>query len=341
MNNRLTLGIETSCDETAAAIYASSAGVLSSNIYSQREHAKYGGVVPEQSSRSHIEKINSIVQGALDQANVNLDDIDTVAVTNKPGLSGSLLVGLSFAKAIAYAKNKKLVGVNHLEGHLFSPFLENPNIPFPHIALTVSGGHTSIYLVTGMGQYQTLGTTMDDAAGEAFDKIARMLGFDYPGGPDIERLAKQAGFVDYFNYPRPHSKTLDFSFSGLKTAVMYDMVKRGMYDMQSKKLLPGTDPKLIEQVASSLLVCITDLFATKLKTALKAYPEVQAITFAGGVACNKYITKVLKAFCTKRGRSFFVPSRKYCTDNAAMIAYVGNFKAEQGKFDSIDLDIFV
>ncbi len=337
---RKILGIETSCDETAAAVYEDTQGILSSVLYSQTDiHKLYGGVVPELASRSHLQKINPIVQSALNEAHAKLDNIDVIAVTNKPGLPGSLLIGVCFAKALAYALDKPIIGINHIEGHVFSPFLTNPNIPFPHICLTASGGHTSIYLVRGFGDYELLGTTRDDAAGEAFDKVAKLMGLPYPGGPVIEKLATQVNFVDFCKYPRTKLDNLDFSFSGLKTAVLYDLVNKGAYDMKEKKFLRPHDDQLKQEVSSSLLVCITDIFKNQIKKALKAHPEAKAITLVGGVACNKYIRKELGELCQKLGREFFVPAPKYCTDNAAMIAFVGNYKAEQGKFSDLELDI--
>lgn len=338
--SQVILGIETSCDETAAAVYDSQKGIISSTLFSQTElHALFGGVIPEIASRVQLEKISPIVRHALELANITLDDVDIIAVTNKPGLPGSLLVGLCFAKAVAFAADKKLIGINHLEGHAFSPFIEHADIPFPHIGITASGGHTSLYLIEGFGNYTTLGATVDDAAGEAFDKIAKLLQLPYPGGPVIEKLAQEVNFEDFFKYPRSKNKTLDFSFSGLKTAVLYDLVKRGAYDMKTKTLLDTSD-ELKQQVASSLLVCIADIFEQKIKLALEQYPHIKALTFAGGVACNKYITNRLRTFCEKRGIQFFKPSPKYCTDNAAMIAFVGNYKAKENKFDSLDLDIW-
>lgn len=335
----LTLGIETSCDETAAAVYDSERGILSNALFSQTElHKLFGGVIPELASRSQLEKITPIVQAGLANAGVSLADIDVVAVTNKPGLPGSLLVGVCFAKSIAYATKKKIIGINHLEGHAFSSFLEH-NVPFPHLCLTASGGHTSLYLITGFGEYQVLGSTRDDAAGEAFDKIAKLLALPYPGGPVIEKLAREMSFEDFFNYSRSNTDTLDFSFSGLKTAVLYDLVKRNAYDMKTKTLL-DTSELLKKQVASSLLVCITDIFEHKLARALKEHQQVKAVTFVGGVACNTYIKERLRDFCAKKHVAFFTPSRQYCTDNAAMIAFVGNYKALQGKFDDLNLDIF-
>lgn len=335
----ITLGIETSCDETAAAVYHSTQGLLSSALYSQIElHKKFGGVVPELASRSQLEKINPIVATALEQANMSLDDIDVVAVTNKPGLPGSLLVGICFAKAIAYAHNKKLLGINHLEGHAFSSFLDH-NVPFPHICLTASGGHTSLYLIKGFGDYEVLGETQDDAAGEAFDKIAKLMNLPYPGGPVIEKLAREVNFQDFFHYPRSKQKTLDFSFSGLKTAVLYDLVKQNAYDLSTKTFLRSGDEQFIKEVASSLLVCMADIFEQKLALALAVHPQAQAITFVGGVACNAYITERLKTFSTTHNIPFFHPSRKYCTDNAAMIAFVGNYKAQQNLFADFTLDI--
>jgi N6-L-threonylcarbamoyladenine synthase len=335
----ITLGIETSCDETAAAVYHSEQGLLSSALYSQIElHKRFGGVVPELASRSQLEKINPIVAAALEQANLTLDDIDVVAVTNKPGLPGSLLVGICFAKALAWAKNKKLIGINHLEGHAFSSFLEH-NVPFPHLCLTASGGHTSLYLIKNFGDYEVLGQTQDDAAGEAFDKIAKLMNLPYPGGPVIEKLAREVEFKDFFNYPRSKHKTLDFSFSGLKTAVLYDLVKQQAYDLATKTFLRSDDEQFIKQVASSLLVCMADIFEQKLSLALAAHPEIKAITFVGGVACNAYIVERLKTFATAHNIPFFHPSRKYCTDNAAMIAFVGNYKAQQGLFADFTLDM--
>ena len=339
MKQIITLGIETSCDETAAAVYHSTQGLLSSALYSQTElHKNFGGVVPELASRSQLKKINPIVALALEQAHMSLDDIDVVAVTNKPGLPGSLLVGICFAKALAYAKGKKLIGINHLEGHAFSASIEH-NVPFPHLCLTASGGHTSLYLMKNFGDYEVLGQTQDDAAGEAFDKIAKLMNLPYPGGPVIEKLAREVNFQDFFHYPRSKHKTLDFSFSGLKTAVLYDLVKRGAYDLPTKTFLRPNDEQLKKEVSSSLLVCIADIFEQKLALALTEHPNVKAITFVGGVACNNYIVERLKTFATAQAIPFFHPSRKYCTDNAAMIAFVGNYKAQQGLFSDFTLDI--
>jgi N6-L-threonylcarbamoyladenine synthase len=336
---RLTLGIETSCDETAVAVYHEDKGILSSVLYSQiAHHSKFGGVLPEVASRRQLEKINPMIQEALDVAQVALHDINVIAVTHKPGLPGSLLAGVCFAKSLAWINNKKLIGINHLEGHTFSPLIEH-DVPFPHISLTASGGHTALYLVRGLGDYSMLGETVDDAAGEAFDKIARFMGFEYPGGPKIEQLAGQADFKDYFKYPRAMSKGLNFSFSGLKTAVLYDLIKKNAYDIKTKSFLKSDDEQLKQQVASSVLVCINDIFINKLDLVLKEYPDVKAVTFAGGVACNQFIKKNLTAWCAKKGLSFFAPSPKYCTDNGAMIAFVGNYKAVQNKFSDFNLDI--
>lgn len=338
MKSYTTLGIETSCDETGAAVYHNTRGLLSNALFSQIElHKKLGGVIPEVASRSQLEKIAPIVTAALEGANIPLSDVDVIAVTNKPGLPGSLLVGLCFAKAIAWAQQKKLIGVNHMEGHIFSSFLEN-DVPFPHVCLTASGGHTALFFVTGFGDYELIGHTEDDAAGEAFDKIAKLLDLPYPGGPEIEKRAQDVGFEDFFNYPRHNPKSLDFSFSGLKTAVLYDLVKRKLYDMRAKKLL-SDDQTLKNQVASSLLVCIGDIFTQKMSLALKKYPQAKAITFVGGVACNKYLRKRLHEVADAHKLPFFFPSPQFCTDNGAMIAFVGNYKAAQGKFSDWDLDI--
>lgn len=340
MASYTVLGIESSCDETAAAVFTTNEGIRSSMLFSQGElHQKFGGVVPEIASRSHLEKINSIVESALNRAEKTFDDIDVVAVTNKPGLPGSLLTGLCFAKGLAWAGNKKIIGVNHLEGHIFSACLEN-KVPFPHLCLTASGGHTSLYIVHDYGNFTLLGTTRDDAAGEAFDKVSKMMELGYPGGPIIERLAQQAAFHDYFRYPRLKEHDLSFSFSGLKTAVLYDLVKRGAYDLTAKQFLAADNNELKQQVASSLLVCIGDIFQDRLARAHAQHPTLKAVTFVGGVACNKYLKQRLATWAQHQGLSFFSPSPAYCTDNAAMIALVGHYKAQQGKFDDITLDIY-
>lgn len=333
------LAVETSCDETGAAIYDSDNGILSNALFSQIDlHKKYGGVVPEIASRSHLEKINLIVQKALDDAQVTIDNIDVIAVINRPGLPGSLLVGVCFAKALAACKNKKIIGINHLEAHIFSACLEH-KIPFPFLCLTASGGHTAIYLVNGLGNYTCIAPTIDDAAGEAFDKVAKLIDLPYPGGPEIEKLATSVNFEDFFNYPRSKPKTLNFSFSGLKTAVLYDLAKRGAYDLKNKEFLKKDDQLFKAQVASSLLNAVADIFVDKLKQAYKKYPEVKAITFVGGVACNKFIRNKIERFCKKIRLNFFFPSPQYCTDNAAMAAFVANYKAIQNKFDDLSLDI--
>ena len=344
----LILGIETSCDETGAAIYnLEQQRILSNMLFSQiKEHEKYGGVVPEIASRSQLEKINPIVCAALQSANISIDQIDVIAVAQGPGLVGSLFVGLCFTKGIAWSYNKKLVGVNHLEAHVFSSFLTNnltieKNIGFPHLCLSVSGGHTSLYLVNDFGSYEVVGQTIDDAAGEAFDKIAKILGFGYPGGPAIEKLAQQAGFQDYFNYPRtkPRGNDVFFSFSGLKTAVLYDLVRRGAYDLNIGPIIQNLTDELKQQVASSLLVCIGDIFANNVKIAFKKYPNIKSFTFVGGVACNKYLRSRLELICNKYQKNFFFAPSQFCTDNAAMIAFVGGYKTLKNEFSDLTLDV--
>lgn len=347
----LILGIETSCDETSAAVYdLGQQQILSNVIFSQiKEHEKYGGVVPEIASRSQLEKINSIVETALQKANIpSIEKIDIIAVAQGPGLAGSLFVGLCFAKGMAWANHKNLIGVNHLEAHMFSSFLKNDlsieqKIEFPHLCLSVSGGHTSLYLVKDFGQYEIIGQTIDDAAGEAFDKIAKILGFGYPGGPIIEKLAHQVNFNDFFKYPRTKNlkDEIFFSFSGLKTAVLYDLVKKDAYHLKIGPIVQNLTEELKQQVASSLLVCIGDIFANNVKLAFKKYPEIKSFTFVGGVACNKYLRSRLEFICTKFQKNFFFAPPQFCTDNAAMIAFVGGYKSIKGEFSDINIDIKV
>ena len=344
----LILGIETSCDETGAAVFDSSQQKMLSNaLFSQiKLHEIYGGVVPEIASRSQLEKIELIVSTALKNANVTLDHIDAIAVTSKPGLVGSLLIGTCFAKALAWAKSKKLIGIDHIEGHIFSSFLNDDgsikqNVPFPHLCLTVSGGHTALYLVKGFGDYTVLAETRDDATGEAFDKIAKILGFGYPGGAVIERMASEVNFEDFFKYPRtkhPDEKPM-FSFSGLKTAVLYSLVKREAYDLQKGPVAENMTPELLKQVSSSMLVCVADIFCANVKRAFAMHPEIKGLTFVGGVACNKYLRARLQTFCNKTNRQFFFSPPQFCTDNGAMIAFVGGYKAAQGLFSDLHLDV--
>lgn len=333
------LAIESSCDETAAAVYTTKSGILSSVLFSQIDLQKeFGGVVPEIASRSHLEKITLITQQALNAANINLDEIDVIAVTTKPGLPGSLIIGTCFAKTIAWVKQKKIIGINHLEGHAYSAFIEN-KAEFPTLCLTASGGHTSLYLLADFGQFEIIGQTLDDAAGEAFDKIAKFIGLGYPGGPIIEKLAESVQFKDFYNYPRGQGDNLNFSFSGLKTAVLYDLVEKNIFDIKTKKLLIQPDEQLQKEVASSLLVCVGDIFKQKINLALKKHPEIKTVSFVGGVACNKYLRNEVSKICKINNVQFFTPSAKYCTDNAAMIAFVGHYRAKKGLFDNYSLDI--
>lgn len=343
----LILGIETSCDETAAAVFCTNTEqILSSYLFSQIDlHQEFGGVLPEVASRSHVEKIDMIVKIALDDAKITLDAIDLIAVTSHPGLVGSLLVGLCFAKGAAFAKHKKIVGINHNHGHILSAMLEQngqmiKDFPFPHLSISLSGGHTSIFNVSDKNNYVLIGQTIDDAAGEAMDKISKLMGLGYPGGPIIEKLAEQENFTDFYKYPRGKDKTsLNFSFSGLKTAVLYHLVELGAFDLQKNTVTEKMTSEIKSRVASSLLVCIKDIVLTKADLAMNKFPEIKAVTMVGGVACNKFITCELKKFCTAKNKAFFSPPKKFCTDNAAMIALVGAEKWVRKEFDDLFLDI--
>ena len=337
MKTYTILGIESSCDEVAAAVYNTDHGLLSSTLFSQIDmHKQYGGVVPEIASREHIKKINQVIQDSLDQAKITLKTIDCIAVTSKPGLPGSLLIGTCFAKALAAACDKKIIAINHLEGHAFSACIEQ-TIPFPFLCMTASGGHTSLYKIDNFGSYTTIGTTLDDAAGEAFDKVAKLLNLEYPGGPIIEKLAKEYHFQDTRNYPRPKHHDTQFSFSGIKTAVLYDLVKLGAYDLQTKQLL-NHSPELKKQIASSFLVAVGDILCSRIAHALTQH-SYKALVFVGGVACNRYLRARLEQLAHAHALKLYYPSPAYCTDNAAMIAFVGHYKAQRGEFSSLDFDI--
>jgi N6-L-threonylcarbamoyladenine synthase len=309
------LGIETSCDETAVAIVNDKGQILSNLLHSQvEEHAPYGGVVPELASRRHMECIELLTKKALDCAKISLPQLSGIAVTNRPGLVGALLVGVNFAKALAYAINRPCVTVNHLEGHLESAWLAHPNLPTPAMVLIASGGHTHLSLVSRQGEYQFIGWTVDDAAGEAFDKGAKMLGLTYPGGPAIDKLAKN-GNPQSLSFPRPniHSSNFHFSFSGLKTALRYFL-----RDEQQKEdsSLPVAD------IAASYQEAIVDVLVEKLCRAARQH-EVKAISVVGGVAANSRLRLKLEQRAKILGLDLTLPPPALCTDNAAMIAAAG------------------
>ena len=321
----LVLGIESSCDETAAAVVRDGEEMLSNVIASQIDvHREYGGVVPEIASRKHIEAIVPVIMQALNDASVSLDDIEGIAVTRGPGLIGSLLVGLSVAKSIALARNLPFVGVNHLEGHIAAIFLGENKPAFPFIALVVSGGHTSIYLVKAFGDITCMGQTRDDAAGEAFDKAAKMLDLGYPGGVAIDRLARQ-GNTSYVQFPRSMKNSPDFSFSGLKTALLNYIKKRD----------DVLEDEELSHVVASYQEAIVDVVVEKtLRAAQDA--SVDRIVVSGGVAANGRLRTRFIESAREKGITVHIPPPVLCTDNAAMIAAVGEHLLRRGRRDSYD-----
>ncbi len=321
------LGIETSCDETSAAIVAEGRVIRANIIASQADlHAKYGGVVPEVASRKHVERMLPVVQEALAMAGMDYGDLDALAVTNRPGLLGALLVGVSAAKALAYALHKPLVGIHHLEGHVYSTFLAAPDLAdsFPLLVLIVSGGHTQIVRMAGHGRYELLGGTRDDAAGEAFDKGARLLDLPYPGGPNIARLA-EIGDPARVAFPRAWlGDSLDFSFSGVKTSLRSFVAKDG----------GRTAPA---DVAASYQAAIVDVLTEKLRRAARK-TGVRVIGVAGGVAANRSLKAALEAMAAREGLRLVAPPPVLCTDNAAMIAAAGFFRLQANAPDALSFD---
>jgi N6-L-threonylcarbamoyladenine synthase len=310
-----TLGIETSCDETAIAIYDSENGIIGESIFSQiKMHAEYGGVVPELASRDHCAKIVTVLEEAL--GDIDINSIDQIAYTSGPGLLGALLIGENFAQGLSTALNKPLLPINHLEGHLMSPVMEFPEIETPYISLLVSGGHSMIVDVKERGEYEILGQSQDDAVGEAFDKVGKLLDLPYPGGPHIEKLALQGNSKAY-DFPRPmiHSDNLDLSFSGLKTSVLYTV-----RDIEDITLQIKAD------IAASFQQAVIDVLTKKIKRAVEVTGRSDVI-IAGGVAANKALRAAIKDLETSLGIRVFYPSLKYCGDNAAMIAFVGSLRS--------------
>ncbi len=321
----IVLGIETSCDETAVSI-CKDGNILSNVVSSQMVHNKFGGVVPEIASREHEKMLNNIAIEALNDASIELNEIQGIAVTSGPGLAGSLLTGVSFAKGLALGLDIKIIPVNHLEAHIIANLLEEPNIEFPFLCLLVSGGHTQLWQINELDNYILLGETRDDAAGEAFDKGARVLGLGYPGGPAIEKSAF-SGDYNLIEFPRPLSKSnkIEFSFSGLKTSLLYFM---DSFD-ESKKYK-------ISDVAASYQKAIIDCLISKLQLAIKQ-TDINTITIAGGVAKNLVLRNELKEKFPNNNIIF--PDLKYCTDNAAMISYLGEKKFSMGCKSNLDFSI--
>jgi N6-L-threonylcarbamoyladenine synthase len=317
----IVLGIESSCDETAAAVVEDGKNILSNVVSSQVAfHRKYGGVVPEIASRKHVETIVPVIRESLDEAGLTLNEIEGIAVTRGPGLVGSLLIGISLAKSIAYVKNLPLIGVNHLEGHLNAVFLEEKDLEFPFVGLVVSGGHTNLYHVKARGDYIFLGQTRDDAAGEAFDKVAKLLGLGYPGGVIIDKMAKE-GNAAAINFPRAliAKDSFDFSFSGIKTAVLH-YVKR-----QEGKIDDGHK----NDIVASFQEAVVDVLVTKVIRAAKKC-KVDKVSLAGGVAANTRLREKIAEQAGEGDIRAFIPSPHLCTDNAAMIAAVGDYYLEKG-----------
>ncbi len=328
----IILGIDTSCDDTCAAVVENGKRSLSNVVNSQvTVHREHGGVVPELASREHIRNIIPVVREALRKAHRTSENIDAIAVTLGPGLVGALLVGIYFAKAFSYANSIPLVGVNHLEGHILSIFLEKKFPPFPFIALTVSGGHTNIYHVRDFGDYTVLGQTLDDAAGEAFDKIAKLLELGYPGGPAIEKLAAE-GRPDAVAFPRAYlsKESLDFSFSGVKTAV-------ALYFREWRDLEARENKIKMADIAASFQAAVVDVLVDKVVAATHR-TGATSVVLAGGVARNEYLRSQLQRAMAERGIDLFVSSPEFCTDNGAMIAVAGYHRRLRGEADDLSLD---
>jgi len=324
----IVLGFESSCDETGVALVSDTDGLLSHTLYSQvAMHQEYGGVVPELASRDHVRRILPLTTQALADAGLTLNDVDAVAYTAGPGLAGALLVGASVAQSIAWAKGLPAIPIHHLEGHLLSPLLADPRPAFPFVALLVSGGHTQLMRVDGVGRYTLLGETLDDAAGEAFDKTAKLLGLGYPGGPALSKLAEQ-GDASRFDLPRPklHSADLDFSFSGLKTAVMVRAKGLGLVKVGADDQM---DPQTRADLAAATEAAIVDVLVGKATKALEQ-TGLKNLVIAGGVGANRLLREKLAVRLRKLGGQAYFPPLALCTDNGAMIAFAAAMRIKAG-----------
>jgi N6-L-threonylcarbamoyladenine synthase len=330
------LGIETSCDETAAAIVRNGSQVLSSVVSSQIAlHQKYGGVVPEIASRAHIEKIYPIVEQAIEQSGINKNEIDAVAVANQPGLTVALIVGLTAAKTLAMALAKPLISINHIHAHLQSSMMDVQDLQLPAVAMVVSGGHTSLFKCENILDLHLLGSTIDDAAGEAFDKVASILNLSYPGGPSIEKAAKD-GNPKAIHFPRTMlaKDSLDFSFSGLKTAVLYHCCGQ---DMKGQSRVPQMSQQEIADIAASFQAAVIDVLVRKAEMAADKF-SAKSILLGGGVAANTLLREELEKMANRTGRKLLVAPKKYCTDNAVMIASLAYHKFKAGMFADMSLE---
>lgn len=329
MEDTYILAIESSCDETAAAVVKNGRTVLSNVISSQIAlHTLYGGVVPEIASRKHIEKINQVIEEALTEAGMELSQMDAIGVTYGPGLVGALLVGVAEAKAISYASGKPLVGVHHIEGHVSANYIEHPDLEPPFLCLIVSGGHTHLVIVKEYGEYEIIGRTHDDAAGEAFDKVARAIGLGYPGGPKIDKLAKE-GNPAAIPFPRAHVEgcPYDFSFSGLKSAVLNYLHHAEQVGEEINRA----------DVAASFQAAVVDVLVDHTLQAAKEY-GIDKVALAGGVASNSAIRAGMEAACKKAGKQLYFPSPIFCTDNAAMIGAAAYYEYKKGVRHGLDLN---
>lgn len=330
--NLLVLGIETSCDETGVALYETGRGLLAHELYSQIGlHAEFGGVVPELASRDHIRKIIPLIRQTLAQAGLDLKDLDGIAYTSGPGLAGALMVGAAIGRSLAWSLGIPALGVHHMEGHLLAPLLEDPRPEFPFVALLVSGGHSQLVAVIGVGQYQLLGDTLDDAAGEAFDKTAKLLGLGYPGGPELAHLAAQ-GRAGRYQFPRPMTDRpgLDFSFSGLKTFALTTL--------NQCRAQGDCDQQALADIALAFEEAVADTLAIKCRRALQATGFADLV-MAGGVSANKRLRERLAQECERLNARVWYPRTEFCTDNGAMIAHLGALRLEAGEAAGLGFEI--